>query len=196
MGTGSEKANADPELVSVGALEKKARAVDVREFVAAHAAPALLLSALTKGTKEDASAEANLRERSYRRTLLAGGANGTPSQGANSASLRYDGRVAFLTKKPGNLFPNMISIGRAMNSDVVLVIETVSKFHGYFQRDDERWSVTDHRSTNGIQVNGKRLARGETRALADGDRITLGTDLEAEFVLPATLYERLTRTGA
>src|SRR5581483_6115408 len=39
---------------------------------------------------------------------------------STTMQLRYANRVAFLVKRPGNLFPEMISIGRALNCDIVL----------------------------------------------------------------------------
>jgi hypothetical protein len=102
--------------------------------------------------------------------------------------VRQDERIVFLTKRAGNPFGNMISLGRSLNNDVVLPVETVSKFHGYFINKDGEWSFTDQHSANGTSLNGKPLEKGTRNVLHDGDRMGLGAHLEARFLLPATLF--------
>ena len=49
----------------------------------------------------------------------------------------------------------------------------VSRRHAELSRDhDERWTVVDLGSTNGTEVNGRRVTR--RTPLADGDRISIG----------------------
>src|SRR5581483_8655208 len=50
----------------------------------------------------------------------------------DAAARRYHGRAAFVAKRPGNPFPNMISLGRSTSNDLVLALDTISKLHGYF----------------------------------------------------------------
>jgi pSer/pThr/pTyr-binding forkhead associated (FHA) protein len=85
----------------------------------------------------------------------------------------------------------MISIGRAASCDVCVEVETLSKVHGYFLREPDRWLYTDYRSTNGTTINGQKVEKTEKRALADGDRLQLGIGLHALFLMPGSLLERV-----
>lgn len=127
----------------------------------------------------DTTVERSIRETSER-----------PAPRISPEAARYLGRVAFLSKRPGNPFPQMVSVGRALNNDIVLVLETVSKVHGYFMKDAELWKLTDQRSTNGCFVNGRRVAPGAGVPLADGDLVKLGLEISFVFLSPAGLYDR------
>jgi len=85
-----------------------------------------------------------------------------------------------------------VSIGRALNQDIVLRHPRVSKFHGFFQvtRSGE-WSVADARSKNGTLVNGVRLAPRKPRIVVNGDRVAFGS-IETLF-LEAPMVWRLLR---
>lgn len=112
--------------------------------------------------------------------------------GKAGGAKHYHHRVAFIVKRPGNPFLNMITIGRAGNNDIVVDVPSVSKFHAFLeQQKDGAWSVTAQPSVNGMRVNDAPLASEEKRTLADGDRIFIGEDLSATFLLPKTLYKRL-----
>lgn len=124
------------------------------------------------------------RERSFARTMQ-GEAVAAPE--VFSEAGRYVGRVAFLAKRPRGLFPDMITVGRALNSDITFVLSSVSKVHGYFRRDEGVWSFTDQRATNGTLVNGERLEAGARAALRDGDRLQFGGEIACTFVLPGSL---------
>ncbi len=110
-----------------------------------------------------------------------------------SSTQRYHGRATFVAKRPGNPFPNMVSIGRATSNDIVIALETISKLHGYFLRENDAWYYTDYQSTNGTVINDKRVEKGEKRLVQDGDRMELGLDIGAVFLLPRSLYERVRR---
>ena len=47
-----------------------------------------------------------------------------------------------------------------------------SRRHAQLREQQGTWTLTDLGSTNGTQVNGQTV---QQRALADGDRITIGT---------------------
>lgn len=100
----------------------------------------------------------------------------------------YAGQVGFLSKRPGNPFPDMVSVGRAPNTDLVISVSSVSKLHGYFLCQDGAWQLSDYSSTNGIFVNGERLALRVAQKLSDGDLIKFGLDMSFQFLLPAKLY--------
>jgi hypothetical protein len=106
--------------------------------------------------------------------------------------LRYAGRVAFLTKRPGQPFPDIVSVGRALNCDIVLSLASVSKIHGLFHRESGgKWSYTDQKSRNGSFHNKRKLAADARTPLADGDLIQIGLDLEVVFLEPKSLFARL-----
>lgn len=110
------------------------------------------------------------------------------------SAFRYLDQVGFLVKRPGNPFPNFVSVGRAMNNDVVMSVETVSKLHAYFTFEDGGWMITDHRSTNGTQLNGRTVPPEMPEPVADGDRILFGKEVSVVFLSPEALYER-TKAG-
>ncbi len=63
-------------------------------------------------------------------------------------------------------------IGRGRQSDVVISDPNVSRRHAEVRREGDAYVVVDLDSTNGITVNGQEVKRA---ALADGDRLQLGT---------------------
>lgn len=109
--------------------------------------------------------------------------------------LRYLGRVAFVCKKPGNPFAHLVSIGRSASNDITIAVESVSKVHGYLVREDDGvWRFTDHGSTNGSKLNGKKLEPNQKYTLEDGDILQLGLEVMLEFLRPQALYNRITKT--
>ena len=68
-----------------------------------------------------------------------------------------------------------VVIGRARDCDIQLADANVSRRHAELRQEGASYWVVDLGSTNGMEVNGKRVKRAK---LADGDTITLGsTDL-------------------
>jgi hypothetical protein len=63
-------------------------------------------------------------------------------------------------------------LGRSKQCDVVIADPNVSRRHAEVRRQDDGFVVVDLQSTNGIRVNGREVKRA---ALADGDRLQLGT---------------------
>jgi hypothetical protein len=71
--------------------------------------------------------------------------------------------------------PDRVSVGRAMNSDIVLRDGSVSKLQAWFElREDRQFTVADAGSTNRTAVNGEQLAPRKLRYLAECDVIELG----------------------
>jgi Protein of unknown function (DUF3662)/FHA domain len=63
-------------------------------------------------------------------------------------------------------------LGRSRQCDVVINDPNVSRRHAEVRREADGYVVVDLESTNGILVNGREVKRV---ALADGDRLQLGT---------------------
>ena len=57
---------------------------------------------------------------------------------------------------------------------------TVSRQHAVVAIAEGRWTVRDLRSTNGTYVNGDQLAEGESRPIANGDRVGFSRGLQVE----------------
>jgi hypothetical protein len=173
-------------------LRARLSKVSLDEFCKAHARPALHLALQVKPSGKTARIVGpdgkSTEERSYERTAV------IPP---NAVSVqRYNDRIAFLSKRAGNPFPHMISVGRALNNDLVVVLSTVSKLHGYFLCEGTTWTYIDHGSRNGTRINDTPLAKNERKTLAAGDRIQLGLELQAVFLTPEKLYDFLRRSSS
>lgn len=87
-----------------------------------------------------------------------------------------------------DLFPDMVTIGRVPNNDIVLAFPTVSKVHAYLRSEGGAWRLYDHRSRNGTFVGQRRLAPGGSLGLEDGALVHIGPSLTLKFLLPSSLY--------
>jgi hypothetical protein len=65
-----------------------------------------------------------------------------------------------------------IVIGRSRDCDIQLVDANVSRRHAELRQEGTSYWIVDLGSTNGLEVNGKRVKRAK---LSDGDTITLGS---------------------
>lgn len=98
-----------------------------------------------------------------------------PSRSVNTrAVLSLDGR-RYVLDGP------VAAIGRSRDCECVIDDPNISRRHAELRRTTGgRWEVVDLGSTNGTEINGRRVSRGP---LQPGDRITLGTrtlDFEIE----------------
>ena len=64
-------------------------------------------------------------------------------------------------------------IGRSRDADLTLDDPNVSRRHAELRREEGSWVVADLASTNGVKVNGRRVAE---HRLTPGDEITLGLE--------------------
>jgi hypothetical protein len=81
---------------------------------------------------------------------------------------------AALVSEEGELIPltrPLVSIGRAVDNDVVLETKSVSRRHAQIRWDSSRYVLEDLGSTNGSFVSGEKVSR---RPLADGEEIAFG----------------------
>ncbi|TMJ97449.1 MAG: DUF2662 domain-containing protein [Actinobacteria bacterium] len=87
------------------------------------------------------------------------------------AALVIDGHRHELTKR-------RVVLGRSRDCDITLGDPNVSRRHAEVRLDDGGYEIVDLNSTNGIEVNGRRVDRAR---LAEGDVIVLGeTELRFE----------------
>ena len=161
--------------VSLSDLREEASRRDAREFERRYPAPGLHVIDVGEGE--------NLEKETSGVQLLTMLNRGT-------SALRYLDQVGFLVKRPGNPFPNFVSVGRAANNDLVIGVETVSKLHAYFTFEDGAWRLTDYRSTNGTRLNGEAIEGGQPVPVSDGDQLLIGKEVTAVFLTPASLHAR------
>ena len=91
-----------------------------------------------------------------------------PEPAREVVTLTVDGRAHAITS------PRFV-MGRSRECDLSVTDGNASRRHAEIVREGDSYFVVDLGSTNGTEVNGKRVTREE---LTDGDRITLGaTDI-------------------
>ena len=97
-----------------------------------------------------------------------------PTQAASAAELGVERDVASLAwdGKRHTIEKRRVVIGRSRECDVQLQDANVSRRHAEVRQEGASYWVVDLDSTNGIEVNGRRLKRSK---LEDGDRVTLGS---------------------
>jgi hypothetical protein len=106
--------------------------------------------------------------------------------------------VAPLKKRAiaGKPFADRISVGRARNNDIVLRDASISKFHAWFEcDDDDAYYLGDARSKNTTSVNGALVAGPELLRLKPGDEIRFG-NVETVLCPPELLWDALMAPGA
>jgi ABC-type multidrug transport system ATPase subunit/pSer/pThr/pTyr-binding forkhead associated (FHA) protein len=96
----------------------------------------------------------------------------------------------------------VVTIGRATNSDLVINDPLVSRQHAQISRNGDRYQITDFGSTDGTRVNKIRLQPNIPHFLANGDTISIGHS-ELQFILdsnsvPTTVspHQKLSSDGA
>jgi hypothetical protein len=105
---------------------------------------------------------------------------------------KHDHYLAPLRKRriAGKPFLLRISVGRARNNDIVLRHESVSKFHAWFECDDDGcFYLGDAKSTNGTLVSGVTVTR-DLLPVEDGDELRFGS-VSTILVTAATLWDAL-----
>lgn len=168
--------------VEFGYLAEKAAGLTAERFCEAFPVPGLLV--VYRGDRPDSGEFLNPND--SRVQLLTVSIK-------SAAILRYLNRIAFVAKKPGNPYAHLISIGRSASNDISISVDSVSKVHGYFVRENDDWVFTDHSSTNGSLLNDKKLEPGSKAVLRDRDLLQLGVEVMLEYLEPASLYRRVTQ---
>ena len=101
-----------------------------------------------------------------------------------------------VTKRPGNPYPERLTVGRATNCDIVLRVPFISKVHAHILLEpDGSFSLQDAESSHFTFLNHRKLAPGMARKLQVGDAIGFGS-LVFEFVDGGRLYDVLRAQGS
>jgi len=162
-------------LIGIRKLVQFAKEHGATEFEAAFPAPGLVLGQyIAHRAAEPAPASKGGRFRTFKASSL--------------DLLRYVDKVAFVAKRPGNTFPDIVFVGRGTTNDVILDVQSVSKLHGRFEEQDGTWYFTDTDASLGTWLNGQQLQPASRHALASSDQLRIGPDLVAQFVHPRELH--------
>lgn len=88
----------------------------------------------------------------------------------------------------GNALAIGITFGRTPNNDLCILDESVSRFHGYFRRDEKSdlWTVVDVGSKNGTLAGGVKLETDKPHYLDAREELTIG-GVKLLFLVPETL---------
>jgi pSer/pThr/pTyr-binding forkhead associated (FHA) protein len=100
----------------------------------------------------------------------------TDSAAQSGEEVALEGPARVLIRADGNtdyvhVLGRRTRIGRGSDNEIVLDTKHVSRYHAVLLAGPNHTSIEDLKSTNGVFVNGKRVAR---QVLKDGDRVTIG----------------------
>jgi hypothetical protein len=96
-----------------------------------------------------------------------------------------------VVKTGKNPHEGKITVGRGLNSDIVIPHPSVSKFHAYFQSESKGkvWKLWDHSASYGTEVQGIGIARGSFRVLHSGDVIHFAGSVQATFLSAPDFFD-------
>jgi hypothetical protein len=97
-----------------------------------------------------------------------------PTEAVSPAELGVEQELAVLTFNGGRheVRKRTVVIGRSRDSDVQIADANVSRRHAELRQEGASYWIVDLGSTNGMEVNGKRVKRAKLR---NGDTITIGS---------------------
>jgi hypothetical protein len=97
----------------------------------------------------------------------------TPTEAVSPTDLGLQRELVFLEEdtKRHEITRRRIVIGRSRDCDVQLADPNVSRRHAELRQEGASYWLVDLGSTNGVEVNGKRVKRAKLR---DGDAFTVG----------------------
>ncbi len=141
--------------------------------------------------KAPSLADAQWDEGIHYETVFVAAPKPMPEEGLeDGAAFDASWRVAPVRKRPGNPFPDRISIGRARNCDIVLRLSYISKLHAHFLVSGPSLRLCDQRSANGTAINGTALRAGRPTRVGLGDKIEFGS-LKVQLLDGAGLQKML-----
>ena len=102
-------------------------------------------------------------------------------------------RVIEIQKRKSITNPDMVTIGRSPENDIVLYNRLVSKSHAYLGlgASDEAIFLVDNHSTNGTFVNNIELSATGNYQLAEGDEISFGPETKVVYFSPKLFHSLL-----
>lgn len=143
------------------------------------------------GTDEQRIPRSELRSRET--TLPGTVIDDVPDLGdQNSAELRL---IAGLARPDSIVFSDKAVIGRSSHCDIICSQPEVSRQHVELERSGNEFRIRRLSGRNTVEVNGKKLPRGEQRTLTSGDLITF-VGHEFVFFRPARSERRPARPEA
>jgi hypothetical protein len=97
-----------------------------------------------------------------------------PTEAASPAELGVEQELVTLTVNgaPHEVKQRRVVLGRSRDCDIQLADANVSRRHAELRQEGASYWIVDLGSTNGMEVNGKRVKRAK---LSDGDTFTLGS---------------------
>jgi Protein of unknown function (DUF3662)/FHA domain len=97
-----------------------------------------------------------------------------PTQAVSAEELGVEREIVTLTADGSRheVKQRRVVIGRSRDCDIQLADANVSRRHAELRQEGASYWIVDLGSTNGLEVNGKRVKRAK---LSDGDTITLGS---------------------
>jgi hypothetical protein len=149
-----------------------ARSSPVEEFVSAHPRGFLLKRPQTAAGRPEIE---------FRTEYL--------TVGRHESGASNEWGIAHVAKRPTNPFPERLTVGRALNCDIVIRVSFVSKVHVHLLLVGDAMHVRDAGSANGSKLQGTSLG-SEPVPIHDGDLLSLA-DLELELVSARRAHELL-----
>lgn len=173
---------------------EEAQSCELEQFVGRHSYLFLYgliaVEAPTEAGAEDGEEESELYADDGGETKIVGPTDAT--------SRKIQVPVALALQKRTDSFPQMITIGRTSNNDVVIAHPSVSKFHAYVRvpaeglPSDAPFQLCDADSGNGTLVNNNRVPRSPPTEINPGDTIRFG-QVELTLLRAAQVWQRLHR---
>ena len=94
----------------------------------------------------------------------------SPEQ-ARAAGLVREQMTLYVSGQPFRVAQKVTTMGRSRDCDIVVPDPNVSRVHAEVRHEGLEYVLVDLGSTNGVEVNGRRVLRHNLR---DGDRVSLG----------------------
>ncbi|MFM9019346.1 MAG: FhaA domain-containing protein [Actinomycetota bacterium] len=94
----------------------------------------------------------------------------SPEQ-ARAAGLVREHVTLYVAGQPFRISQKVTTMGRSRDCDIVVPDANVSRVHAEVRHEGLEYVLVDLGSTNGVEVNGRRVLRHNLR---DGDRVSLG----------------------
>jgi hypothetical protein len=173
----------------VGDYASELRKLGRTQFLSAYPTP-VLVHHFGRAAEAVAARKRTLTtEAKFRTQGRPGVANGAAVLAGDRSDL--EARVHPIKKRPGNPYPDTVTMGRADSNDIVVAYDNLSKLHAYFTRSPAGGLlVADAGSTNGTWLAGERLAPNESVKVAERDQLALG-EHTFEIFMPTALADWL-----